>query len=176
DKTSVALERAEWGVRLRVPVHLPDLHRGVVRGVVAGGRRDELAVRADVHGSVGVGIMSDLKVQLLAGHVPDLDGGSGSAGRNQAPAVGAEGQTRYPGRGPLEGMDLVSGGRVVEGDPAGQADGQEQAVPAEADGGYPLGAGNGSPLGQGISLRGRQVPELDGVVPAGGSEGSVVGG
>src|SRR5262249_5613363 len=102
-------------------------------------------------------------------------GGIGSAGRNQAPAVGAEGQTRYPGRGRLEGMDLVSGGRVVEGDPAGQADGQELAVPTEADGGYPLGAGNGSQLRQGLSLRRRQVPELNGVVPTGGSEGSVVG-
>ena len=116
----VTLPRLQYRARLGVP----DLHR--VLSFDGAGRRDEPAVGAD--GDAGIaGIVWDRKDRLLSGHVPDLEGGIGSAGRKK-PAVGAEGQTRYRSRGRLEGMDLLSGLRVVDGDPGYLADGEELAV------------------------------------------------
>src|SRR5260370_19623416 len=105
----MALQRAQNLVRLGVP----DLHSWVGCRLVAAGRRDEPAVGAHGDRRVGVRIMSDLKEYFLSGHVPNLDGGIGSAGRNHVLAVLGEGHSRYRSRPPLEGSDLLSRGRVV---------------------------------------------------------------
>src|SRR5438128_4465660 len=102
DITSVALQRAQFRVRLGVP----DLHG--VATLEGARRRDASAVGADGDGGVGVGMVSDLKERLLSGRVPDFEGGIRSAGRRKS-AAGVEGQTRYRGRGGLKGTDILSG-------------------------------------------------------------------
>src|SRR5262249_23696679 len=93
---------------------------------------------------------------------------------------------RYHGLGPLEGMDLLAGGWVIDRDSIYLADGEEPAVRAERDTGWPLGAGNRTPFGQRVfpptpspSPPGRgdkgQVPQLDSFSPTGGRKGSAVG-
>ena len=148
DITSVALQRAEFCVRLRVPVHVPDFHCMIARRQVAAGRCNASAVGADGDAAVRVGIVSHLKARLLCGHGPDLDRGIGSAGRYQERPVGVEGQTRDRGRSRLERMDRLSAGRVVEGDPVVLADSEKLAVWAERDAHHPLGNWNRKPFGQ----------------------------
>src|SRR5206468_309238 len=105
-------------------------------------------------GRIGASRVSDLKAILVSGHVPDLDGGVRSTGRNKPTVVGAEGHTRYRVWGPLEGVGLLPGGWVVDGNPVWLADGEEPAVRAERDAGRPLGEWNRTPFGQRVSLVG----------------------
>src|SRR5262249_18201375 len=120
--------------------------------------------------------MSELKVLLLFGHVPKRNRGIGSAGGNQMSAVRGERQSRHGRRCPLEGSDLRTGSRVVKSDSVRLADGEELTVWAKGDPRYPFGANNRSQFGQGIPDAGLKVPELDGLVPAAGGEGAIVGG
>src|SRR5262245_52097536 len=124
--------------------------------------------------------MADLNEWLLPVHGPDLDGGIGSTGRNQSPAVEAERDGRHPGRSSLEGSGFLAGGRIVKLDPVlaldALADGEKMAVRTERDTDYPAGAGNRSQHGQGLARRRLKIPEDDGFVPATAGEDSVVGG
>ena len=129
----MALQRAEFCVRLRVPVDVPDHHRMLIGDLITAGRCDAPAVGTDCDARMRMEIVSDLKAEILGVHGPDLDRGIGSAGRYQERPVGVEDHTRYGGGSPLEGMDRLSGGRVEEGDPAFLADSDELAVGAECD-------------------------------------------
>src|SRR5262249_27054372 len=154
-------------VKLLVRFRIPDPHHRS-GGLVAAGGRKEPAVGADGHGGVGIGTVFFRNDRLLAVHLPHLDGGIGSVGRTQTSAVGAEGQTGYSGGGGLEGRDLFKGDGVIKGDPLAQADGGELTIRAEHDTVYPPGAEvNRSWLGRRLSVRGRQIPKFDRVVPAG---------
>src|SRR5262249_20761293 len=115
--------------------------------------------------------------RLLSSHVPDLDGRVGSAGRNQAPAVGAEGQPRDPGLRPLERVGCLHRGRVVEGDPLSHAHGEELAVGAERQTDRaPRLEEIPAPAGRRAPGRRARAPDPRGAVRAAGGGGSAVGG
>ena len=93
--TSMALQRAEFRVCLRVPVDVPDFHCMLTGDLVTAGRCDALAVWTDDDAGVRMKIVSDLKARIcLRRNIPDLDGGIGSADRYQEWPVGVEGHTR----------------------------------------------------------------------------------
>src|SRR5262249_8090195 len=73
-------------------------------------------------------------------------------------------------------MDRLSSGRVVERDPVVLADREKLAIGAKGDTKHPPLEWNRTDFIQSITLGSLKVPELDGLIPANGSEGSTVRG